>query len=125
MPERNGASRAVKLLSGVLALIFWAFVTGERPVERRVSVRIRLLNHAVGMMSTVVPPSVDAVIAGPWLPVTLLKPEELTMDLDLSGVGAGGAVFSGIEQFLRLPRDIKVIRMHPARIEVRLAKPGR
>ncbi len=122
MPERNGTSLMVKLLSGVLALTFWLFVTWERSVERPVSVPVRLHNRAVGMTSSGAPPFVEAVISGPWLTVTLLKPEELTLDLDLSGAGEGVTAFPALEQQLGLPQGVRVTRILPARIELRLVK---
>ena len=125
MPERNGNSIAVKLLSVVLAMILWSFVVWERPVERRVSVPVRLVNRAAGMTSTGAPPFVEAVVSGPWLPVALLKSEGLSLDLDLSGAGEGVTAFPGLEQRLGLPEYLRVARISPARIEVRLERPKR
>jgi hypothetical protein len=113
---------AVKFLSGVLALILWAFVTWERPAERRVSVPVSLVNFDAGMTSSGVPQFVDVVVSGPWLPVMIMRPKGLAIKLDLAGAGEGITVFPGLERRLPLPEYLKVARISPARIEVRLMK---
>jgi hypothetical protein len=122
MPERNLNSMAVKLLSGGLALILWAFVTWERPAERRVSVPVSLVNLDTEMTSSGVPQFVDVVVSGPWLPVMIMRPNALAIKLDLAGAGEGITVFPGMERRLPLPEYLKVARISPARIEVRLMK---
>jgi hypothetical protein len=120
MPERSRTSLGVKFLSVVLALFLWLSVSGERAVERRISVPVRLLNRPASLWPTGAPPVVDVVISGPWLTVELLKPELLTLDLDLWGAGAGVTAFPQPEHFLRLPQDVRAVRIFPARIDVRL-----
>lgn len=125
MPERTGTTFTVKLLSVVLALILWAFVTWERPAERRFSVPVKLVNLAAGMTTTTPLRSVEVVVSGPWLPVMLMKPNELAMELDLAGAGEGITAFPELERRFPLPEYLKVTRISPARIEVRLVKPER
>ena len=125
MPERSGTSFAIKLLSVVLALILWVFVTWERPFERRFSVPVKLVNVAEGLAATGVPQFVEGLVSGPWLPVMLMKSKELAMDLDLAGAGEGLTAFPGLERRLPLPENLKIIRISPARIEVRLVKTER
>lgn len=125
MPERGETSFAVKLLSAVLALILWAFVTWERPVERRLSVPVKMVNCAPGLAVTGVPRFVEVVVSGPWLPVMLMKSKVLAMELDLSGAGEGITAFPGLERRLPLPEYLKIIRISPARIEIRLVKMDR
>ena len=125
MPERSGTTFTVKLLSAVLALILWSFVTWERPAERRFSVPVTLVNLDAGMTSSGVPPFVEVVVSGPWLPVMIMRPKGLAMKLDLVGVGEGVTVFPGLERRLALPEYLKVDRISPARIEVRLEKSER
>lgn len=122
MPERNGTMLPVKLLSGVLALVIWAFVTGERPVERRVSVPVRFLNIPAELTSAGGPPFTDVVVSGPRLPLALLNPGSLSLDLDLAGKGAGMTVFTDLERRLVMPAGFRVVRLSPARIEVLLKK---
>ena len=122
MPERSGTSFAVKLLSVVLALILWVFVTWERPVERRFPVPVKIVNVAAGLAATGVPQFVQVVVSGPWLSVMLMKSKGLTMELDFAGAGEGLTAFAGMERWLPLPEYLKVIRISPARIEVRLVK---
>ena len=125
MPERSGTSFAVKLFSGVLALILWAFVTWERPAERRFSVPVRLVNLASGMTSTDVPQFVEVIVSGPWLPVMLMKSKGHAVELDLAGAGEGVTAFPGLERRLTLPEYFTVTRISPDRIEVRLVKSER
>lgn len=122
MPERNRNSRAVTLLSAILALVIWTYVTWERTAERRISVPVRCRTLA-GVTATGAPAVADVVVSGPRLSVALLKPEGLIIDLDLSGAREGVSVFPAPEQHLRLPEGLNVVRMHPGRIEVRLARP--
>jgi YbbR domain-containing protein len=121
MPERNVTSWGVKLLSVLLALLFWFFVTWERPVQRTVTVPVRVLNSAPGMTCTGAPPSVQVVISGPRLTVALLRPEELSLDLDLSGAGEGVTVFPALEPLMGLSQELRATRISPARIELRLS----
>ncbi len=125
MSERTATSPAVKLLSVLLALIFWLFATWERPLQRTISVPVRVVNGAAGMTPSGVPPFVQVVISGPRLIVALLRSDDLVIDLDLSGAGEGVTLFPGVEQRLALPKDLKVVRIYPARMEVRLSKSER
>ena len=124
MPERNSSAITIKVLSGVLALILWTVVTWERPAERRFSVPLRLVNLPAGLMTTgSVPKTVEVIVSGPRLPITLLNSGRLALDLDLAGAGEGVTTFPGLERRLTLPDNLRVIRMSPALIEVRLAAP--
>lgn len=121
MPERTASATTIRLLSLLLALLLWTFVTGERPAERRCSVPVRCRNVAPGLAATGAPPSVEAVLSGPWLSLHLLPPESLVIDLDCAGAGAGVTAFPAVEQCLILPPALRVTRVSPARIDIRLA----
>ena len=124
MPERNSSAITIKVLSGVLALMLWTVVTWERPAERRLSVPIRLVNLPAGLMTTgSVPKTVEVIVSGPRLPITILNSGRLALDLDLAGAGEGVTTFPGLERRLTLPDNLRVIRISPALIEVRLAAP--
>ncbi len=122
MPERNVTSWGVMLLSVILAVMFWFFVTWERPVLRTISVPVRCLHYAGGMTCSGAPPFVQAVISGPRLTVALLRPKEMFLDLDLSGVGEGVTVFPALEPLMGLSQELRATRIFPARIEVRLSR---
>ena len=123
MPDRSGSAMTIKVLSGVLALILWAVVTWERPAERRFSVPLRLVNLPAGLMATgSVPQAVDVIVSGPRLPVMLLASGSIALDLDLAGAGEGVTTFPGLDRRLTLPDNLRVVRISPALIEVRLAK---
>ena len=120
MPERTASAATVRLLALLLALLLWIFVTGERPAERSFSVPVRCRNVAPGLAATGAPSSVEAALSGPWLSVHLLPPESLEIDLDCAGAAAGVTAFPAVEQRLVLPPALRVTRVSPARIEVRL-----
>ena len=122
MGERSTKSYAVMLLSGVLALILWCFVTWELPAERRFLVPVRVVNAAPGMIITGLPSRLQVVVSGPRLPLTLISSRMGGVDLDLVGIGEGVTVFPVVERLLKIPPHLNIVMISPARIELRLAK---
>jgi len=113
----------LKALSLLLALLLWLFVTGGGEGEKRVSVRLELKNLAPGLAVASKPvEQVDLRLAGPRIDLAKIAAEGMAIPLDLQGAGEGAVVFPSPEKVLRLPAGVRVTRVSPATIELRLVK---
>jgi len=57
---------------------------------------------------------------GPNILLLKLRDEKIIMPLDMTGVGAGTVLFTGFEARLSVPSKVRVTRVYPAEISVRV-----
>lgn len=115
----------LKTLSLLLAAVLWLFVAAERETEIGASVAVGFKNVAPGLAIVNRPPSrLDVRLAGPKVLLLRLRAENLSVLLDLQGAGGGTTSFTGLEKEIPLPAGVRVTRVTPAVIEVKLASPG-
>lgn len=113
----------LKILAFVFALILWFFVMGEQRLEKGYPVPLELRNIPEGLIVTSELPSlVDVRIAGPRTVLLNLSPDDLSIEVDLEGLSPGVTSFKRLDERFRLPRSLKVTRLSPAVIDVRLEK---
>jgi len=113
----------LKLLSLVFALILWFFVMGEQKLEVGYAVPLELKNVPAGMMvANDVPSLVDVRISGPRTILMNVKPSDLSLAIDLRDLQPGVTSFKRLEERLNLPSAIKVTRLSPAVVDVRLER---
>ncbi|KAF0220213.1 MAG: hypothetical protein FD174_1452 [Geobacteraceae bacterium] len=113
----------LKALSLLLAVVLWLFVTLEKESEVDVTVPVILKNLSPGLAVAGKPPSrIDVRIAGSKILMLRMRPDRITVPLDLKGVNEGTVVFSALERALRLSPGVRVIRVYPSTIELKLVK---
>lgn len=111
----------VKLLSLVLAVSLWLGVAGGRDGELVVRIPLELRNIPAGY--TVVdkgPNDLVVTLSGPNILLLKLRGEKIIIPLDMTGVGAGTVLFTGFETRLTVPSKVRVTRVFPAEIAVRV-----
>lgn len=113
----------LKLLSLAFALILWFFVMGEQKQEVAYNVPLILKNIPEGLMvANEVPSQVDVRISGPRSLLMNLQPGELEIAVDLKGLEPGLSSFKRLEERFNLPNSLKVTRLSPAFVDVKLER---
>lgn len=111
----------LKLLSLVFALILWFFVMGERRVEVGYTVPLELKNVPSGMMiANEVPSLVDVRLSGPRTMLMNLSPSDISISVELGDLKPGLTSFKRLEERLNIPSGLKVTRLSPSFVDVRL-----
>lgn len=111
----------LRLLSIVFAVVLWFFVTGEQRLERSYLVPLELGNVPEGLMvANEVPSRIDVRISGPRTLLINIDQGELAIPVDLDGAKPGVVTFRRLEEQIDIPRGLKVTRVSPALVEVRL-----
>src|SRR6056297_3514930 len=113
----------LKILSLVFALILWFFVIGERSVEVGYRVPLELTNEPPGMMvANEVPNLVDIRLSGPRTLLMNLSPADISISVDLSDLKPGLTSFKRLEERLNIPSGLKVTRLSPSFVDVKLER---
>lgn len=66
------------------------------------------------------PGELVVTLSGPSILLLKLRGEKIIMPLDMTGVGAGTVLFTGFEARLSVPSKVRVTRVYPAEISVRV-----
>jgi YbbR domain-containing protein len=115
----------LKALSLFLAMVLWLFVAAGMETEIGLSLPVVFAHLSPGLAVVNRPPArIDVRLAGPRIILLKLKAEPLPVLLDLQGVREGTTVFPALEMAIRVPEGVRVTRVTPAAIEVKLAKTG-
>lgn len=113
----------LKLLSLAFALILWFFVMGERKLEVGYAVPLELKNVPPGMMvANEVPSLVDVRLSGPRTMLMNLGPKDISISVDLVDLKPGLTSFKRLEERLNIPSGVKVTRLSPSFIDVKLER---
>lgn len=113
----------LKLLSLIFALILWFFVMGEQKLEVGYAVPLELKNVPQGMMiANDVPSLVDVRISGPRTVLMNVKPSDISLSIDLKDLQPGVTTFKRLEERLNLPSALKVTRLSPSFVDVKLER---
>jgi YbbR domain-containing protein len=111
----------LKLISLTFALILWFFVMGERRLEIGYAVPLETENVPAGMMiANDLPSTIDVRISGPRTLLMNLQPQDIRIAVDLGDVQPGVTSFKRLEERLNLPWALRVTRLSPAFVDVRL-----
>lgn len=111
----------LKLLSFSFALILWFFVMGEQRSEVGMMAPLELVNIPEGLMvANEVPSLVDLRISGPRTLLMNVNQKDLTIAVDLDAVKPGITSFRRLEERLELPSGMKVTRMSPSYVDIKL-----
>ena len=123
MLEKLTENWILKLVSLTFALILWFFVMGERKLEVGYSVPLELENIPSGLMiANEVPSLIDVRISGPRTVLMNLHPKDISIGVDLKGLPPGISSFRRLEERLNLPTGLKVTRVSPSFIDVKLER---
>jgi YbbR domain-containing protein len=115
----------LKVLSLFLAIVLWLFVAAGMETEIGLVLPVVFAHLSPDLAVVNRPPArIDVRLAGPRILLLKLKAERLPVLLDLQGVREGTTVFPAVEMAIRAPEGVRVTRVTPAAIEVRLAKAG-
>ncbi len=113
----------LKLLSLFFALLLWLFVMGEQKAEVGYTVPLELKNLPVNLVvANEVPSLVDVRISGPRTLLSNLQPSALSMSVDLEGLQPGLTTFKRLDQNLNIPSMLRVSRLSPSYVEVKLER---
>jgi len=116
----------LKLFSVLFAIGLWLFVNaGQKPTEKSLAVPVEVRNLPADLMSA--GPGVGPVevrVSGPPALLSTLDPEYLKVTLDLEGAHAGTSTFRLSAAFFNPPRGVKIIRINPSVINLKLENRG-
>ncbi len=111
----------LKILSLVFALILWFFVMGERKLEVGYAVPLELKNLPTGLMvANEVPSLIDVRISGPRTLLMNLRPDDISIAVDLKELQPGLTSFRRLEERINIPSALKVTRISPSFIDLKL-----
>jgi len=113
----------IKLLSLAFALVLWFFVMGERKVEVGFTMPLELKNVPQGMVVVnEVPNQVEVRLSGPRTLLMNLSSRDVSISVDLADLKPGLTSFKRLEERLDIPAGLKVTRLSPAFIDVKLER---
>lgn len=111
----------LKLLSLLLAFLLWSVITGEPPAEVGFTVPLELRNVPPGLfVAGDVPASVQVRLHGPAALMRRLSPSSIIVAIDLANRKAGDHAFSMTPQDVVVPYGVRVVRISPATVRLRL-----
>jgi YbbR domain-containing protein len=111
----------LKLLSLVVALILWMFIMGERHLEVGYTVPLELQKIPPELViANQVPSLIDVRISGPRTLLMKVSPNDISITVDLSGLKPGLTTFKRLEERLNLPSGMRVTRVSPSFVDIRL-----
>jgi YbbR domain-containing protein len=121
MFEKIKENWLLKLLALAFALTLWFFVMGERKLEVGYAVPLELKNVPKGLMvANEVPSLIDVRISGPRTLLMNLRPSDISISVDLSDLQPGVTSFKRLEERLNIPSGLKVTRLSPSFVDVKL-----
>lgn len=113
----------LKLVSLTFAIVLWFFVMGERRLEVGFQVPLQLENVPAGLMvANEVPNVIDVRISGPRTVLMNLRPGDIRLAVDLKDLQPGVTSFKRLEERLNIPSALKVTRLSPSFIDVKLER---
>lgn len=113
----------LKLMSLVFALMLWFFIMGERRLEVNYRVPLELQNLPKELMvANEIPSMVDVRISGPRTLLLKVSPNDISITVDLTGLNPGLSSFRRLEERLNLPSGLRVTRLSPSFVDVRLER---
>jgi YbbR domain-containing protein len=112
----------LKLFSLLFALGLWLFVNaGQKPTEKSFVVPVEFRNMPAELMTVnPAPAQIEVRLAGPPALLSTLDPDYLKVVLDLDGARPGTSTFRLSADFFNPPRGVRVTRINPAVVNLRL-----
>jgi len=115
----------LKVLSLIMAVVIWYFVDVGKEKEISMSVPVRFENLPPGLVvAGPPPPQIYLRLKGPKIALMKIRADRLVALLDLKGAREGKTGFPYLETMINLPEGVRVTRVTPVAMEVRLVKIG-
>lgn len=113
----------LKLISLALALLLWVFIMGERRVEVGYRVPLEIQNMPDGLMvANEMPSVIDVRISGPRTLLAKISANDISILVDLTDLQPGLTTFKRLEERLNLPNGLRVTRLSPSFVDVKLER---
>lgn len=113
----------LKLISLAFAVVLWFFVIGERRLEVSYIVPLEYQGLSEDMIiASEVPSSVSVRIAGPRALLMHHNAGDVSIAVDLKGLPPGVTSFKRLEESLNIPSGLKVTRISPSYVDVKLER---
>jgi len=113
----------LKLLSLVFALILWMFIMGERRLEVGYVIPLHLQNIPQALtVANEVPSQIDVRISGPRTLLLKVNPNDMSIVVDLADLKPGLTTFKRLEERLNIPSGLRVTRLSPSFIDIKLER---
>ena len=113
----------LKLISLACSLLLWFFIMGERRLEVGYRVPLELQNMPSGLVvANEIPSMVDVRVSGPRTLLMKVSPNDISVTVDLTGLRPGLTSFRSLEERLNLPSGLRVTRLSPSFIDLRLER---
>ena len=123
MIEKMFKNWVLKLISLAFAVVLWFFVMGESRMEVNHIVPLEYVNLPKGLMiASEVPTSVALRISGPRALQVNLGPGDIELTVDLKDLSAGVTSFRRLEESLDIPSGLKITRISPSYVDVKLER---
>lgn len=114
---------ALKMISLILAVMLWLFIMGERRLEMSYRVPLEMQNLPSGLMvANEIPGMVDVRVSGPRTLLMQISQNDISITVDLSGLRPGLTSFRRLDERLNLPSGLRVTRLSPSFVDVRLER---
>jgi len=113
------ANFAYKVVSLVLAVGLWVALARDPAAFVAVTVPIEFHNIPVNLeIASVNVPEAQVRVRGPERLIHDLRPQEVHVEVDLSGVRPGQRTFDLSAQQVRQPRDLEVAQVIPSQVQL-------
>lgn len=123
MVEKMLENWFLKFISLAFAVVLWFFVMGESRMEVNHIVPLEYENLPEELMiASEVPTSVAIRISGPRALQVNLSPGDISLAVDLAGLSAGVTSFKRLEESLNIPSGLKITRISPSYVDVKLER---
>lgn len=123
LPPIIADNLSLKIVSVVMASLFWLYVMARTETTMRLQVPVLL--SGLDPELTIVekpPPFLDVELRGDRLSLMTISRGSLRVVLDMEGVKGGSVAFSEMEKGLIPDSRVRVTRVYPAKIEITVAR---
>lgn len=111
----------LKLIALVFALGFYAFIHSEQDAQRTIAVKLVVESPPENVqrrLMTPIPPSVDVTVVGPFQQLEALRPERLSIALNLQAAQSIPNLKLLPDMINDLPPRVRVDRIMPNRLQI-------
>jgi YbbR domain-containing protein len=123
MVEKIFENWMLKFISLAFAVVLWFFVMGESRMEVTHIAPLEYKNLPEGLIiANEVPTSVAIMISGPRALQVNLSPSDISLSVDLKELQAGVTSFKRLEERLNIPTGLKITRISPSYVDVKLER---
>lgn len=113
----------LKFLSLAFAIFLWFFIMGESQLEVGYTVPLELQGLPPELViANQVPSLIDVRISGPRALLMKISPTDIAITVNLSDLKPGLTSFKRLEERLSLPSGLRVTRLSPSFIDIRLER---